>query len=229
VTSPVVQLIDVWKSYHVGDSDIDVLRGVHLEIPPGQTVALRGVSGSGKTSLLNLIGGIDGASRGHMTVCGLQLDGLPGAGLTAFRRERVGFVFQFHNLLPTLTALENVALALEATTMPWEQALARSRQFLEEVGLADKAGKFPQHLSGGEQQRIAIARALVKEPPLLIADEPTGNLDELNSRSVLSLMAGLRERVGTTMILATHDPAVAALAHRVLTLQQGRLVESGTV
>jgi putative ABC transport system ATP-binding protein len=225
--SPIIRLTGVWKSYRSGESEAAVLQGLDLEVPAGQTIAIRGVSGSGKTSLLNLIGGIDSATRGQVAVCGLRLDELGTSELTVFRRERVGFVFQLFNLLPTLTALENVALALEAAGRPDRQILATCRRSLAEVGLAEKADKFPEQLSGGEQQRVAIARALAKEPPLLIADEPTGNLDEVSGKAVLSLLRELRERLGTTLVLATHDPVVAGLAHRVLTLQGGRLIEKG--
>jgi putative ABC transport system ATP-binding protein len=220
---PIIRLRQVRKSYQIAGAEVAVLNGLDLEVTPGDAVLIRGVSGSGKTTLLNLLGGIDRATGGELRVCGDDLEDLDKAGLTAFRRRRVGFVFQFHNLLPTLTVRENVALGLEAARIAEPEATARAMRYIDYVGLAARVDAFPQEMSGGEQQRVAIARALAKEPPLLLADEPTGNLDEATSVSILELLGGLRRSLGTTLILASHDPAAARVGGRALLLQHGLL------
>lgn len=225
--SPLVVLRDVHKSYADGASEVQVLRGVDLEVAAGEMLVIRGASGAGKSTLLNLIGGIDRASRGSVAVAGQSLGELGGRALTAFRRHSVGFVFQAHNLLPTLTAHENVMLGLEAMRVPRAEAAARASRALAQVWLGEKAGSFPDQLSGGQRQRVAIARALAKEAPLVLADEPTGTLDEETAQSVLELLLRIRALAGTTLVLVTHDPAVGALADRTLLLTGGRLRAPG--
>jgi putative ABC transport system ATP-binding protein len=217
-----LQAQDAWKQYFMGDVTVDALRGVTLELPAGRFVVLVGPSGSGKTTLLNLAGGLDIPSRGELTVFGQALSGLTDEQLTAYRRSTVGFVFQMFNLVPTLTALENVRLV--AQLVGKDELSAR---VLGDVGLADRANQLPSQLSGGEQQRVAIARALVKEPQLMLADEPTGALDFETGRDVLSLLWEETRRRDMTMLMVTHNPTFARLADLVVHLRSGEVVEVG--
>src|SRR5512142_1899131 len=186
--APIVRLDRVGKDYREGEELRQVLHETSASFAEGEMVAIRGRSGSGKSTLLNLIAGIDLPSAGEVWVAGTCLSQLTAAQRTLFRREHLGFVFQFFNLIPTLTVLENVQLPAELAGRPKAEAVARARALLDEVGLLDRAASFPDRLSGGEQQRVAIARALVQDPPLLLADEPTGNLDDLSGRSVMALL-----------------------------------------
>jgi len=223
---PAVALTGVGKRYGDGPTAVDALAGVELEVWPGEFVVLLGPSGSGKTTLLNLVGGIEEATSGNVTIAGADLAGLRADELTVYRRDRVGFVFQFFNLVPTLTALENVQLLAEVTGGDAEQ---RSRAALERVGLGDVADRFPGELSGGQQQRVAIARALVKEPPLLLCDEPTGSLDLATGRQVLAVLRDLAREGHHTVLLVTHNSAIAQMADRVVRLHSGRIAGSETV
>jgi putative ABC transport system ATP-binding protein len=223
---PLVELRGVTKAYREGDGERVVLRGVDAAIQRGELCVLIGRSGSGKSTLLNLIGGIDVPSAGEIVVDGLPLAGASEATRTLFRRRHVGFVFQFFNLIPTLTVEENLRLPLELNGRPREAAVARARALLAEVDLADRGPAFPEHLSGGEQQRVAVARALAHEPLLVLADEPTGNLDLDTGRQVLDLLDRLTRRAGRTMVMATHSPEVVGLADRIFRLHDGRLVET---
>jgi putative ABC transport system ATP-binding protein len=215
-----VQLEAVSKTYGEGAIAVHALKDVTLSIESGSFVVLLGPSGSGKTTLLNLIGGIEEATAGRIRVAGVELSGLGGDQLTEYRRTAVGFVFQFFNLVPTLTAQENVELVAE---LGGPGAAARSQAALSAVGLADRADHFPGSMSGGQQQRVAIARAVVKAPPLLLCDEPTGSLDLDTGRQVL---ADLRLHVsdGRTVLLVTHNAAIARMADRVIHLGSGRVV-----
>jgi len=210
---------DLWKQYPMGDVTVDALRGVNLRLPAGQFVVLLGPSGSGKTTLLNLAGGLDAATKGELAVFGRALNGMNEAQLTAYRRETVGFVFQMFNLVPTLTALENVRLVaqLVGTDHLADQAIA-------DVGLADRAGNLPSQLSGGEQQRVAIARALVKQPDLLLADEPTGALDFETGRQVLSVLWQQTRSRRMTVIMVTHNTILARMGDTVVRLRSGQVV-----
>ena len=210
---------DLWKQYPMGDVTVDALRGVDLELPAGRFVVLVGPSGSGKTTLLNLAGGLDIPSRGELTVFGRALSGMDEDRLTAYRRETVGFIFQMFNLVPTLTALENVRLVaqLVGTDDLSEQALA-------DVGLADRADNLPSQLSGGEQQRVAIARALVKQPDLMLADEPTGALDFETGRQVLSVLWQQTRSRRMTVIMVTHNTPLARMGDLVVRLRSGEVV-----
>jgi putative ABC transport system ATP-binding protein len=225
--SPLVLLRDVRKVYREGGAERVVLRGVDLAIHRGELCVLIGRSGSGKSTLLNLIGGIDVPTAGEVVVDGVALARAGESARTLFRRRHVGFVFQFFNLIPTLTVEENLRLPLELNGRPGDQAGTQARTLLAEVGLADRGPAFPEELSGGEQQRVAVARALVHAPSLVLADEPTGNLDLETGRQVIHLLDRLTRRAGRTMVMATHSPEVVGLADRIFRLHDGRLVEEG--
>ncbi|OJT16977.1 ABC transporter ATP-binding protein [Archangium sp. Cb G35] len=222
---PVVELHDVSKSYAEGDAVREVLANVRITLHAGEFIVLLGRSGSGKSTLLNLISGIDLPSRGTVRVDGRELVTLSEHERTLLRRERIGFIFQAFNLLPTLTVEENILLPLELTGRDGLGSRNRVRELLDTVGLGNRAASFPDRLSGGEQQRVAVARALAHTPPLLLADEPTGNLDEQTGRKVLDLLEGLTRREKACALIVTHDPGLVARADRVLSLEAGRLVE----
>jgi len=211
------------KSYLVGDTSVEAVRDVSIAIEPGEFVALVGPSGCGKSTLLHLCGGMDRPTSGTVTLEGRRLDSLDDEGLTRVRRERIGFVFQFFNLLPTLTLEENIALPLRLAGARASAAGERARTLAERVGVAHRLAHYPQQLSGGEMQRAAIARAVIHQPALLVADEPTGNLDSENGARVLDLLAELNATSGVTILLATHSPDLAAAAFRLLHLRDGRV------
>jgi putative ABC transport system ATP-binding protein len=223
---PAVRLVGVGKSYGSGGATVHALRDADLEIWPGEFVVLLGPSGSGKTTLLNVIGGIEEATAGRVEATGLDVGALSPRARTKYRREKVGFVFQFFNLVPTLTALENVEIIAELTG---GDAYRRSQDALERVGLADVVDRFPGQMSGGQQQRVAIARAIVKEPPLLLCDEPTGSLDLTTGRQVLGVLRDLAREGHHTVLLVTHNSAIAAMADRVLWLHSGSISQERTV
>lgn len=218
------------KSYHDGQREHRVLAGADLRIARGECVALLGRSGSGKSTLLNLLAGIDRPDSGEVLVQGQRLAGLGEPGLTLLRRRHIGFIYQFFNLIATLTVAENLALPLELNGMLAGLSRAERRRrigdLLRQVGLAGREDAFPEQLSGGEQQRLAIARALAHGPALVLADEPTGNLDAQTEAQILDLLADLFRAQGRTLVLVTHSPVVARLATRVLTLDEGRLSEA---
>ncbi len=222
---PVVEARALSKSYREADSDHPVLTGVELTIHPGEFVVLLGKSGSGKSTLLNLISGMDVATSGEVRLVGKPLHALTEEERTQLRRRYIGFVFQSFNLLPTLTVEENVLLPLELNGAPERKSRDTVRQLLEKVGLADRRQQYPDRLSGGEQQRVAVARALSHRPLLLLADEPTGNLDAETGRQVLDLFEELARESGHAVLVATHDREMVSRADRVLQLLQGRLVE----
>jgi putative ABC transport system ATP-binding protein len=221
--APLVELRAVTKVYHEGESEREVLRGVDVSVARGEFLALLGRSGSGKSTLLNLISGIDAPTAGDVRVDGMAVARLSEAERTRFRRRRIGFVFQFFNLIPTLTVLENLLLPLEMIGRTGVAARAEVEALLTEVGLADRRRAFPDRLSGGEQQRVAVARALVHDPELILADEPTGNLDGESAAVVLALLARLSRERKKTVIAATHSAEVAGVASRMLVLRDGRL------
>ena len=224
VPAALVELAGVTKTYREGDRDQTVLRDVDATVARGELVVVVGRSGSGKSTLLNLIGGIDQPTAGEIVVDGVPLTGVSEEARTRFRRGRIGFVFQFFNLIPTLTVAENLLLPLELNGRTGVAARRTALQRLEEVGLADRATAFPERLSGGEQQRVAVARALVHDPLLVLADEPTGNLDLETGRQVLELLDRLTRQAKKTMVMATHSREVVGLADRVLVIRDGRLV-----
>ena len=220
---PLIRLEHVSKSYQEGTVTRAVLRDTSVTIEAGQLVAIRGRSGSGKSTLLNLVAGLDVPTTGDVFVEEACLNRLTARDRTVFRRDRLGFVFQFFNLIPTLTVVENVQLPAELAGASRGAAANRARSLLDEVGLADRASQFPDRLSGGEQQRVAIARALIQDPRLVLADEPTGNLDDANGQLVLDLLDRVTRKAGKTLVLVTHSREVAARADRVLTIEDGHL------
>ena len=220
-----LQINDLSKSYTEGDQRHAVLRGASLQIARGEFVALLGASGSGKSTLLNLLSGVDIADAGAIWLEGENLVAMNEAQRTLFRRNHIGFVFQFFNLLPTLTILENAALPLELAGAKPAVAAGKARELLGQVGLADREHSFPDRLSGGEQQRVAIARALVHDPLLVLADEPTGNLDQDTGVQVMDLLVHLTREAGKNLIMATHNLDNARRADRVLHLHEGKLIE----
>lgn len=211
------------RSYHEGDRSRSVLRSLDLDIKRGECVALVGQSGSGKSTLLNLISGIDQPSAGDIRIDGVNLTRLNERDRTLFRRKHIGFVYQFFNLIPTLNVAENLLLPLELNRVDRHRALSASMELLQAVGLADRRETFPDRLSGGEQQRLAIARALVHDPLLVLADEPTGNLDAGTGSSVLQLLERLVRGAGKTLIIVTHSQQVTQIADRTLTLMGGKI------
>ena len=210
------------RTYELGEVEVRALRGIDLDVKQGEVLVILGPSGSGKTTLLNILGGIDTPTAGSVTVDHVNIIGYTEKQLSRFRRETVGWIFQFFNLIPSLTAIENVALALEMTR-DTDRMMERSRETLALVGMTDKANMFPSQLSGGEQQRIAIARALVKKPKIVLADEPTGNLDWETGRRIANLMKTLNSREGTTFIIVSHDLSITEVAARVIHLRDGKI------
>jgi putative ABC transport system ATP-binding protein len=222
---PMVRVEDVHRSYGTGAAAVHALRGVSFEIPHGELVALKGRSGSGKTTLLNLVGGLDTPDRGRIAIDGTDLAGLGETGLLELRRDRIGFVFQGFGLLPILTAAENVGVPLRLRKADPREREERVALLLDLVGLADHAAQRPGELSGGQQQRVAIARALANEPALLLADEPTGQLDAETGLAVMELLRAVVRSEGVTALVATHDAQLLGLADRVLELGDGTLTE----
>ncbi len=228
-TQPIVRLRDVYKSFQTGDVVTKVLKGVDLDLANGEFAVIFGPSGCGKTTLLNIIAALDTPSSGSVNVGGQELDRMNRAQLTNFRKDEIGFIFQAYNLLPTLTALENVEAALELLPFAGQKEMKqRALDYLSRVELSDKADKFPAQLSGGEQQRVAIARALAKQPQLVLADEPTGNLDEETSGRILETMRTLNSETGATFAIVSHDPNLAELADRVVRLSDGKIESEKT-
>jgi len=223
--APLIRLRGLRKSYRRGGQDIPVLLDIHLEVAAGEFVALMGPSGSGKSTLLNLIAGIDRPGAGTVEIGGVDIATLGEGELADWRAEHVGFIFQFYNLLPVLTAAENVELPLLLTGLGARERAERAAALLALVGLSDRADHRPGELSGGQQQRVAIARALVTDPPLIVADEPTGDLDRATGEEVLALMDRLVRELGKTIVMVTHDPKAAARAHRLVHLEKGVLVD----
>ena len=220
---PLLSARGLSKTYTMGRRTLEVLRGVNLDVPRGEFLALRGASGAGKSTLLHLIGGLDSPNAGEIRFDGQNLAAFSERQLTHFRNRRVGFVFQAYHLLPELTALENVCLPARVARVPAAQAVARGRELLARVGLGERTDHKPFELSGGEQQRVAIARALINEPELLLADEPTGNLDSRTSGEIIALLKALHADKQTTLVIATHDANVAASAPRVIELVDGQI------
>jgi putative ABC transport system ATP-binding protein len=214
------------KGYARGKQRVEVLHALDLEVQPGEFLALMGPSGSGKTTLLNLIGGLDRPDSGEITIAGERIHQMSAGQLAKWRARHVGFVFQFYNLLPVLTAERNVEVPLLLTTLGSRERKRNVRAALELVGLADRAKHKPAELSGGQQQRVAIARAIVADPTLLVCDEPTGDLDRETSESILQLLELLNERQGKTIVMVTHDPRAASHASRRLYVDKGSLVEA---
>ncbi|MEW5745389.1 MAG: ABC transporter ATP-binding protein [Nitrospirota bacterium] len=220
---PIVEIRNIYKSYQRGSQVIPVLENITLDIAEGDFLALMGPSGSGKSTLLNLIAGIDSADSGSITVGGVEITALPEAELARWRATNVGFIFQFYNLIPVLTAFENVELPLLLTGLSKQERREHVAMALQVVNLADRMDHYPSQLSGGQQQRVAIARAVVTDPTVLVADEPTGDLDRVSAGEVLGLMDRLNAESGKTIIMVTHDPRAAERAHHMLHLEKGVL------
>ena len=221
---PFIEVTALNKHYRVGAQDIHVLRDLDLTVEAGEMVAVVGASGVGKSTLLHLLGGLDRPDAGRVTVDGRDLATLGDDALVAFRNARVGFIFQFHHLLPEFSALENGEMPMRIARRPAAEARAAARALLERVGLADRLDHRPSMLSGGEQQRVAVARALVMRPALILADEPTGDLDERTGDALNTLFRDMHREQGLTSVIATHNPRLAAACDRVLRLEGGRLV-----
>jgi putative ABC transport system ATP-binding protein len=218
-----IEVRDAKKWIQNGARRVDILKGISLTIPAGQFIAIVGASGSGKSTLLGLLAGLDSPSSGEIWLDGVPIHNLAEAQLAQVRGRKIGFVFQSYQLIPTLTALENVLLPFELNSAG--SGIQRARKLLTEVGLAERMDHYPIQLSGGEQQRVAIARAFVVEPPIVMADEPTGNLDSTNGRLILDLLLQRNKATGTTLVLVTHDAEVAASADRKIVLRDGQIVE----
>jgi putative ABC transport system ATP-binding protein len=218
-----IEVRNVRKVYRRDTQDIPVLDGLSLNVEEGEFVALMGPSGSGKTTLLNLLGGIDEATSGEIVVAGSSLKGLRGNALAAWRSHTIGYIFQLYNLMPVLTALQNVELPLLLAKMSGAERRKRATFALELVGLGDRLGHYPRQLSGGQEQRVAIARALVSDPKVLLADEPTGDLDRKSGEEVLALLERLNTEFKKTIVMVTHDPHAAEKAHRMVHLDKGVL------
>jgi putative ABC transport system ATP-binding protein len=225
--TPLVSVRDVHKHFTRGSERIDVLKGVNLDIPSGDFLALMGPSGSGKTTLLNLIGGLDAPTSGGVDVAGVQISSLPGSQLSKWRSRNIGFVFQLYNLLPVLTAERNVELPLLLTKLSKAERRQRVAIALKVVGLAERAKHYPRQLSGGQEQRVGIARAIVTDPTLLLCDEPTGDLDRKAGDEILDLLQTLNRDLGKTVVMVTHDPRAAERAGRTLHLDKGVLAGDG--
>lgn len=221
-----VSLNSIVKRYRRGKQDVEVLHGLNLEIPKGEMLALMGPSGSGKSTLLNLIGGLDRPDQGSITISGERIDQFSNSSLTKWRARHVGFVFQFYNLMPMLTARQNIELPLLLTSLSKAERKKHVDAAVDVVGLADRATHKPTELSGGQQQRVAIARAIIADPTLLLCDEPTGDLDRASAVEILNLLQTLNRDHGKTIIMVTHDPMAAEYATRQLHVDKGTLIDS---
>ncbi len=213
------------KTYTVGETKVHALQGVDLQVEDGEFIAIVGASGSGKSTLLHLIGGIDRPTSGRVRISDIEITSLSDDELAELRARKVGFVFQFHNLIPTLTALENVELPMIFTGIKPAERRRRAEELLRSVGLENRLNHTPLQLSGGQQQRVAIARALANKPDVILADEPTGELDSKTGKSVMQTLKNIREEHGTTLVVVTHEREVAAMADRIIRLRDGRVVE----
>ncbi len=228
MSSSIVDVQNVQKIYKRDTQEISVLDGISLQVPEGEFIALMGPSGSGKTTLLNLIAGIDRPTSGKVVVVGTDVAQLGESALAQWRSRNVGFIFQFYNLIPVLSATENVELPLLLTSLSKKDRRERALTALKVVGLADRAHHYPRQLSGGQEQRVAIARAIVADPKILVADEPTGDLDAKSAHEILDLMGSLNRDFKKTIVMVTHDPRAAERAHRQQHLEKGSLVDTAT-
>jgi putative ABC transport system ATP-binding protein len=219
----VVQAIDVAKSYRRGKVSVPALTGLDLEVKKGETVSIIGPSGSGKTTLLNLVGGLDVPNRGKIVIDGTDLSTLSDPQLTAYRLQKVGFIFQFYNLIPTFSAIENVEVPMSFAGVPAEERRTRAEELLRTVGLQDRISHKPDEMSGGEQQRVAVARALANNPSLLLGDEPTGDLDSRSAKALMELVKSMRSQRKMTLVFVTHDPIVVARSDRAFAIRDGKI------
>jgi putative ABC transport system ATP-binding protein len=222
---PFIRITGLRKTYIMGRVQVHALDGVDMEIPPNSFMVVMGPSGSGKSTLLHLLGGLDRPTAGHIEVDGQSLETLDENALAVFRRRAVGFIFQSFNLIPSMTAQENVAFPMQFARVPRKMRRQRAMDLLKDVALDDRASHRPTELSGGQQQRVAIARALVNDPQLILADEPTGNLDSKSGEEIMQLLLRLNQESGTTLLIVTHDPVVAERTKRVIHIRDGVVVE----
>jgi putative ABC transport system ATP-binding protein len=222
--APMIQVTGLTRSIDTGTHRVDILRGIDFDVPKGQFVAIMGASGSGKSTLLGLLAGLDSPTSGRIVLDGVDITKLEEDDMAKFRGQKLGFVFQSYQLIPTLNAEENVLLPAELTGANSSGGIGRARDLLTRVGLKDRLDHYPVQLSGGEQQRVALARAFMVKPPILMADEPTGNLDSANGKQVLDLLISLNREEGTTLVLVTHDRELASHANRVITLKDGLVI-----
>ena len=225
---PVVVANDVHKTYGTGEVQVHVLKGVSLDIARGEMVAIMGPSGGGKTTLLNCLSGLDDVDSGTVTIGGSDLSKMKDSEKTRFRATKMGYIFQAFNLLPVLTALENVEMPLLISGFPVKESREKARTALDLVNLSDRADHYPAQLSGGQQQRVTVARALVNQPEIVWADEPTGNLDSENAAEVMNLLTRLNRELNNTFVIITHSDAVAAMSHRTIRMMDGLIVDDGT-
>ncbi len=228
MTTPLIDIQDAWKSYHVGPVEVPAVRGVSLSIGPGDFLAITGPSGSGKSTFMHLIGCLDQVDRGTYTFEGRSVEGLSRGELAELRNHRIGFVFQTFNLLPRSTIVYNVALPLAYQGLRRRERNRRAAQMLEQVGLSERLRHHPNQLSGGQQQRVAIARALVTRPAIVLADEPTGNLDTQTGEEIMALLTRLNRDEGVAIVLVTHEPDIAACAKQTVVFRDGRIVKETT-
>ncbi|GIU80220.1 MAG: ABC transporter ATP-binding protein [Bryobacteraceae bacterium] len=224
MTAPVLSLRDVTRTIETGTHRVEILRGISFDVARGEFVAIMGASGSGKSTLLGLVAGLDTPTSGSIRIEGEEISRLDEDSLAVLRGRKIGFVFQSYQLIPTLTAEENVLLPAELAGEDLDAARRRARELLKTVGLEERLDHYPVQLSGGEQQRVALARAFIRKPPLLLADEPTGNLDSVNGRHVLELLLSLNRSEGATLVLVTHDRELASHATRIITLRDGQIL-----
>ena len=228
--SAVIRVKDLYKIYRVGETKVRALNGVSFEIPKGEFVAIVGTSGSGKSTLLNMLAGLEKPTKGEILIGNVHIEKLTEKQLVAFRREKVGFIFQSYNLLNTMNAIENVALPLAFRGVPKKERLKKAREYMELVGVDKQEKHMPNQMSGGQQQRVAIARALAAKPAILLADEPTGNLDSKTSQDVLGLLKVTSKRFHQTIVMITHNEEIAQMADRILQIEDGKIVsDSGLV
>jgi putative ABC transport system ATP-binding protein len=226
---PIVQLKSVWKTYLMGENKVHALQGIDFEVHPGEFVAIQGPSGSGKSTAMNLIGCLDVPTKGEIQLDGHNISKLSESDLAQIRGRKIGFIFQKFNLIETLTALENVMLPMTFQGIPERERVARATKLLTHFGLGDRMDHKPNQLSGGQQQRVAIARALAVDPPMILADEPTGNLDSRTGKEVMLYLRELNEHEGKTIVLVTHDDVLARAADRIAFLKDGTIVKSTRV
>ncbi|MBI2131083.1 ABC transporter ATP-binding protein [Candidatus Woesearchaeota archaeon] len=226
-SSNIIRLANVWKTYKMGEVEVSALRGVSLEINKGEFVAITGSSGSGKSTMMNLVGCLDLPSKGSVYLDGNDISQMDESGLAQIRGQKIGFIFQQFHLIPTLNALENIMLPLEFQDIPTDTARKKAVEILGKVGLGDRIGHRPSQLSGGQQQRAAIARSLANDPEVILADEPTGNLDSISGANVIGLLESLWKNEGKTIIMVTHDLNLARHAKRLIQLKDGQIIHGG--
>ncbi len=227
--NPIIELQDVWKIYRMGNVEVPALRGLSVKISPGEFVAIMGPSGSGKSTAMNMVGCLDLPTRGSVILDGRDISKLHESDLAQIRGRRIGFVFQTFNLMPGLTAIENVTLPMIFQSIPGYEREKKARKLLEQVGLGHRLNHRPNKLSGGEQQRVAMARALSNNPEVILADEPTGNLDSKTGIDVMKMLSELHEKESKTIVMVTHDSNIAGYAERIIHLKDGRAIENGGI